>query len=114
MKPGMVRTPADVHYGLATDKADRRRSVLTDAHARHPHRFATTRAENPRPTRHRLDQPTSPTRHPGGRRTSRLIPTGLIHLENSAPAFWPPQLQALTGQHIAIRDDKAVITDTAA
>jgi transposase InsO family protein len=39
-----LHTPADVHYGLATAKADQRRAVLTDAHTRHPHRFATTRA----------------------------------------------------------------------
>jgi putative transposase len=39
-----LHTPADVHYGLATDKADQRRAVLTDARTRHPHRFATTRA----------------------------------------------------------------------
>ncbi len=37
-----LHTPADVHYGLATDKAADRRTVLTDAHARHPHRFSTT------------------------------------------------------------------------
>ncbi len=37
-----LRTPADVHFGLATDKAADRRAVLTDAHARHPHRFGTT------------------------------------------------------------------------
>ena len=39
-----LHTPADVHFGLATDKATDRRSVLTDAHARHPHRFSTTQA----------------------------------------------------------------------
>ncbi len=39
-----LRTPADVHFGLATDKAAGRRAVLTDARARHPHRFGTTRA----------------------------------------------------------------------
>jgi putative transposase len=39
-----LHTPADVHFGLATDKAADRRTVLTDARARHPHRFATTRA----------------------------------------------------------------------
>jgi putative transposase len=38
-------------------------------------------AEDPRPTRHRLDQPTSPEHHPGDRHDSRLTPTGLIHLE---------------------------------
>lgn len=37
-----LHTPADVHYGLATDKADQRRAVLTEARARHPHRFSTT------------------------------------------------------------------------
>jgi putative transposase len=35
-----LRTPADVHFGLATDNADRR-TVLTQARARHPHRFGT-------------------------------------------------------------------------
>src|SRR5258705_12768035 len=38
-------------------------------------------AEDPRPTRHRLDQPTSPEHHSGDRHDSRLTPTGLIHLE---------------------------------
>jgi putative transposase len=37
-----LHAPADVHYGLATDKAADRRAVLTDARTRHPHRFATT------------------------------------------------------------------------
>jgi putative transposase len=39
-----LHTPADVHFGLATDKAADRRAVLTDARARHPHRFGTTSA----------------------------------------------------------------------
>jgi putative transposase len=39
-----LRTAADVHFGLATDKAADRRAVLTDARARHPHRFGTTHA----------------------------------------------------------------------
>jgi len=39
-----LHTPADVHFGLATDKAADRRCVLTDARARHPHRFGTTHA----------------------------------------------------------------------
>lgn len=39
-----LHTPADVHYGLATGKAADRRSVLADARARHPQRFATTTA----------------------------------------------------------------------
>lgn len=38
-----LHTPADVHFGLATAKAADRQTVLTDAHARHPHRFGTTR-----------------------------------------------------------------------
>ena len=37
-----LHTPADVHFGLATDKAADRRTVLADARARHPHRFSTT------------------------------------------------------------------------
>ena len=77
-----LHTPADVHFGLATDIAADRRTVLTEARARHPHRFGTDRrAEDPRPTRHRLDQPTSTGHHPGDRHDSRLTPTGLIHLE---------------------------------
>ncbi len=36
-----LHTPADVHFGLATDKAAERRAVLADARARHPHRFGT-------------------------------------------------------------------------
>ena len=39
-----LHTPADVHFGLATDKAADRRMVLTDARTRHPHRFGTTHA----------------------------------------------------------------------
>jgi len=39
-----LHTPADVHFGLASDKAADRRSVLTAARARHPHRFGTTNA----------------------------------------------------------------------
>ena len=39
-----LHTPADVHFGLATDKAADRRCVLTKARARHPHRFGTTHA----------------------------------------------------------------------
>jgi len=39
-----LHTPADVHFGLAIDKAADRRCVLTDARARHPHRFGTTHA----------------------------------------------------------------------
>lgn len=37
-----LHTPADVHYGLATAKAAERQAVLTEARARHPHRFSTT------------------------------------------------------------------------
>lgn len=37
-----LHTPADVHYGLATDKAAERAAVLAQARARHPHRFGTT------------------------------------------------------------------------
>jgi putative transposase len=39
-----LHTPADVHYGLAADKAAQRRTVMADARARHPHRFGTTHA----------------------------------------------------------------------
>jgi putative transposase len=39
-----LHTPADVHFGLATDKAADRRTVLNQARARHPHRFATVGA----------------------------------------------------------------------
>ena len=39
-----LHTPADVHFGLAVDKAADRRTVLTDARARYPHRFGTTHA----------------------------------------------------------------------
>ncbi len=37
-----LHTPADVHYGLAADRAADRRAVLAAARARHPHRFAAT------------------------------------------------------------------------
>jgi hypothetical protein len=33
-----------VHFGLATDKAADRRTVLAQARARHPHRFGATTA----------------------------------------------------------------------
>ena len=36
-----LHTPADVHFGLAADKAAERRAVLTDARARNPHRFGS-------------------------------------------------------------------------
>ncbi len=39
-----LHTPADVHYGLAPAKAADRRTVLTEARTRHPHRFNTTGA----------------------------------------------------------------------
>ena len=39
-----LHTPADVHYGLAADKAVQRRTVMADARSQHPHRFATNRA----------------------------------------------------------------------
>jgi putative transposase len=39
-----LHTAADVHFGLASDKAADRRTVLTAARARHPHRFGTTHA----------------------------------------------------------------------
>ncbi len=39
-----LHTPADVHYGLASDKARNRRTVLAKARARHPHRFGATTA----------------------------------------------------------------------
>jgi transposase InsO family protein len=39
-----LHTPADVHFGLATDKAADRRTVLAQARARHPHRFGTAGA----------------------------------------------------------------------
>jgi putative transposase len=39
-----LHTPADVHYGLATDKAADRRTVMTGARGRHPYRFGTIHA----------------------------------------------------------------------
>lgn len=39
-----LHTPADVHFGLATDKAVDRRAVLAAARTRHPHRFSTHHA----------------------------------------------------------------------
>jgi putative transposase len=39
-----LHTPADVHFGLATDKAADRRAVLADARTRYPHRFSTAGA----------------------------------------------------------------------
>lgn len=38
-----LHTPADVHFGLAAEKATDRQAVLADARARHPHRFGTNR-----------------------------------------------------------------------
>lgn len=37
-----LHTPADVHYGLAADKAADRTAVLADTRARYPQRFGTT------------------------------------------------------------------------
>lgn len=37
-----LHTPADVHFGLAAEKAADRRHVLDAARTRHPHRFGTT------------------------------------------------------------------------
>lgn len=37
-----LHTPADVHYGLAENKAAKRATVLATARAQHPHRFSTT------------------------------------------------------------------------
>ena len=43
--PGSGSTPPPTcTTGCATDKAAERRTVLTQARARHPHRFGTTRA----------------------------------------------------------------------
>lgn len=39
-----LHTAADVHFGLAADKAADRRAVLDAARAQHPHRFGTTTA----------------------------------------------------------------------
>ena len=39
-----LHTPADVHFGLAANKATDRRAVLAEARARHPYRFGTTHA----------------------------------------------------------------------
>ncbi|WP_415394262.1 hypothetical protein ACMTN4_00375 (plasmid) [Rhodococcus globerulus] len=39
-----LHTPADVHFGLAANKAAERREVPDAARARHPHRFGTTTA----------------------------------------------------------------------
>ena len=60
-----LHTPADVHFGLATDKAADRRTVLAQARARHPHRFGTTahRRSSTYPTPPgSTDQPKTPPR----------------------------------------------------
>jgi hypothetical protein len=58
-----LHTPADVHFGLATDKAADRRTVLTQARARHPHRFGTTHAPKILDLRHAawINRPTENT-----------------------------------------------------
>ena len=54
-----------------------------------------------------------PAAAPGGRRVARY-PSGARINKHRRARDLATQLQALTGQHIAIRDGKAVITDTAA
>ena len=78
-----LHTPADVHFGLAAATTANRRTVLAEARARHPHRFGGHHhsTEDPRPTRHRLDQPASRRHRPADRHRSRLTPTDLIHLD---------------------------------
>ena len=69
-----LHTPADVHFGLATDKAAGRRTVLTQARARHPTASTTRRRRSstyPTPPGS-TDQP---RHHPGDRHDSRLTPT---------------------------------------
>ncbi|MCB1290816.1 MAG: IS3 family transposase, partial [Mycobacterium sp.] len=39
-----LHTPADVFYGLATEKDTQRRAVLAEARARHRHRFSADAA----------------------------------------------------------------------
>ena len=84
-----LHTPADVHFGLATDKAADRRTVLTDARARHPHRFGTTRAPKilDLPDTVWINRPAQDTTA-GDRHDSRLTPTGLIHLKFVLPAHF--------------------------
>jgi hypothetical protein len=68
-------TPADVHFALAIDKAADRRTVLTDARARHPHRFGTTHAPKilDLPDTVWINQPAQDT-WLGERHDSRLTP----------------------------------------
>jgi len=62
-----LHTPADVHFGLATDKAAHRRAVLTQARAPHPHRFSTIgtpKILDPPTPPGSTDQPKTPPRRP--------------------------------------------------
>ena len=79
-----LHTPADVHFGLAIDKAADRHTVLTDARARHPHRFGTNHAPKilDLPDTVWINQPAQP--HPGDRHDSRLTPMDSSTLKNSA------------------------------
>lgn len=43
-----LHTPADVHFGLAADKAADRQAVLAEARAQYPHRFSTTTIAPPK------------------------------------------------------------------
>jgi len=58
-----LHTPADVHFGLAIDKAADRRTVLTQAAPDTRTASAPSGRRRSRPTRHRLDQPTNPEHH---------------------------------------------------
>jgi hypothetical protein len=71
-----------VHFGLASDKAADRRVVLTDARARHPHRFGTTHAPKilDLPDTAWINRPAQDTIGEADT-TAALTPDGLIHLE---------------------------------
>ena len=73
-----LHTPADVHFGLATDKAADRRTVLTQAPT--SARSAWWGRRNPDlPDTAWINRPARTP--PGDRHDSRLTPAGLIHLE---------------------------------
>ena len=82
-----LNTAADVHYGLAAAKATERSAVLATARGRNRTVQHHPRSQNPDHPQRSLDQPASrpdPDRTNRGR-TSRLTPTGLIHLDKFRP-----------------------------
>ena len=86
-----LHTPADVHFGLATDKAADRRTALTQARARHPHRFGTVGA--PRSSTYptppgSTDQPRTPPRRPPRQPPKHPLDSSTLKNSGGIPAVF--------------------------